>query len=149
MSHDGEDNDEVGPVDLTPVWPGRDAPDRWATLVARIETAAAPELARRAAILTRAGDRLVDGVVAAVARFAAPAFIAAAAAIVIAVAASRQEAAPQSSSALVASSEALSEETVQQALRGSGEAWIAEQRAANADDLVQAMYDDGVGGSHE
>src|SRR5256885_7113176 len=106
------DDDNADPVDLTPLWPDRGggATDRWAALVSRIETAAAPELARRAARLTRdsvtwAGDRLLDGVVAAVARFAAPALVAVAAAIVIVLAASRPEAAvARAASPLVASS---------------------------------------------
>jgi len=133
------------PVDLTALWPDRDAPDRWASLVTRIEGAAAPELARRAGRLTRtAAESLVDGVVAIVARFAAPAFIAAAAAVAIAVAASRQTAAELSGTGdVVAAAPTLSEETVQQALRGGAaeSSWITQQRAPSADDLVRALYD--------
>ena len=137
------DPDETTPVDLTPLWPDRGTPDRWASLVARIETSAAPELARRAGRLTRsAAVGLVDGVVAAVARFAMPAFVAAAAAIAIAVLSSRQMEAPMTATGdVVASSESLSEETVQQALLGADGAWIAEQRAPNADDLVRPLLD--------
>jgi len=51
------DRPEQDPVDLTPLWPNRDAPDRWASLVARIETADAPELARRAGRLHARSER--------------------------------------------------------------------------------------------
>src|ERR1700742_4396817 len=115
-----DDRPEADPVDLTPLWPDRGAPGGGASLVARIETAAAPELARRAGRLTRtAAESLVDGVVAIVARVTAPARVAAAAAIAIAVAASRQtETGMAGTGGIVASAQALSEETVQQALRG-------------------------------
>ncbi|AHG92910.1 hypothetical protein J421_5375 (plasmid) [Gemmatirosa kalamazoonensis] len=137
------DPDETTAVDLTPLWPDRGTPDRWASLVARIESAAAPELARRAGRLTRsAAVSVVDGVVAAVARFAVPAFVAAAAAIVIALLSARQIEAPMAATGdVVATAGSLSEETVQQALLGADGAWIAEQRAPDADDLVRSMLD--------
>ena len=137
------DPDETTVVDLTPLWPDRGTPDRWASLVARIESAAAPELARRAGRLTRsAAVSVVDGVVAAVARFAVPAFVAAAAAIVIALLSARQIEAPMAATGdVIATAGSLSEETVQQALLGADGAWIAEQRAPDADDLVRTMLD--------
>jgi len=137
------DPDETTAVDLTPLWPDRGTPDRWASLVARIESAAAPELARRAGRLTRsAAVSVVDGVVAAVARFAVPAFVAAAAAIVIALLSARQIEAPMAATGdVIATAGSLSEETVQQALLGADGAWIAEQRAPDADDLVRTMLD--------
>ena len=144
-----DDRPAQDPVDLTPLWPDRDAPDRWASLVARIETAAAPELARRAGRLTRsAAESLVDGVVAMVARFAAPAFVAAAAAIAIALAAARQsepleaagDAAPIVAAADAGATESLSEQTVRQALGAEPVGWLGSRDAASADELVRAMY---------
>ena len=136
------------PVDLTPLWPDRDAPDRWASLVARIETAAAPELARRAGRLTRsAAESLVVGVVAIVARFAAPAVVAAAAAIAIAVAAARQSESPEVAgdaasivAAADAATESLSEQTIRQALGAEPTGWLGSRDAASADELVRAVY---------
>jgi hypothetical protein len=154
------DNDRPGqdqdPVDLTPLWPDRGHPDRWASLVARIETAAAPELARRAGRLTRsAAESLVDGVVAIVARFAAPAFVAAAAAVAIALASARQseptEAAGGSAPIVAAAdggegatespaTESLSEQTIRQALGAEPVGWLGSRDAASADELVRALY---------
>ena len=134
------------PVDLTPLWPDRDQPDRWASLVARIETAAAPELARRAGRLTRsAAESLVDGVVAIVARFAAPAFVAAAAAVAIAVASARQIESAESPAAapIVAAAgatESLSEQTIRQALGAEPAGWLGSRDAASSDELVRALY---------
>jgi hypothetical protein len=140
MTHDARhDGRDEGPVDLAILWPERRSPERWAALVARIEGAAAPELARRAGRLTTVD--LVDAVVAAVARFAAPALIAAAAAVIIALGVARRT---EASASEVVAARTLSEETVQEALRGSastgGAAWIAQQGAPSVDEVVDAAY---------
>lgn len=138
MTHGNEDE---RPVDLTGLWPDRQSPERWAALVARIETAAAPELARRAGRLGRLGT--AEGIAAALARFAGPALVAAAAAIVIAVAASRRagDGAPAD---MMAAVETLSDETVQ-ALYGVDAATglVAPQDTTSSEELVRALYGDG------
>jgi hypothetical protein len=146
MMHDDREpgGRDDGPVDLSALLGGRRSPERWEALAARIEAAAAPELARRGARAGRTG--LVDGVVTAVARFARPVLVAAAAAIVIAVGASRGgDAAPADAVDLVASAETLSEVTVQQALG----AQAADTAIAEIDALVRAMYGDGAGGGDQ
>lgn len=132
-----------GPVDLTALFGDRRTTAEWETLAQRIERAAAPELARRAA---RSGGRsagLLDGVAAVVARFATPALVAAAAAIVIAIGATRQGDAPAAEAAVdvVASAESLSEETVRQALGAEPAAWGADSSTIDAAALLRAMYD--------
>jgi hypothetical protein len=149
MTHDDRgrpprDEDESGPVDLTAMFGGRRSTAEWEALAARIERAAAPELARRAARSgIRVGGSLLDGIAAAVARFAAPALVAAAAAIVIAVGATRQSDASSSDGAVgvVASAESLSEETVRQALGAAPTAWAADSGDFGTDELVRALYD--------
>jgi hypothetical protein len=128
-----------GPIDFGPMLTDRLDADRsaarWASLVGRIEAAAAPELARRAA---RAGGTwLVDNVSRAVARFAAPALIAAAAAIFAAVGTSGSS--DPVPSELVAS-QAISDEAAQQALSlGERADWITQQEAPSVDDLARAI----------
>lgn len=136
---------DEGPVDLAALFGDRRTPERWAALAARIEAAAAPELARRA-VLARRGGGLLDGVVNAVARFAAPALVAAAAAIVIAIGASRQGDLPPDAAPVVASAETLSEQTVRQALGDEPDGWLGSRDASDADELVRAMY---AGGGQE
>jgi hypothetical protein len=138
IRHDPHDGDR--PVDLSALRPN-DARERRDALAARIVAAAGPELARRRvrAAARFGGASLVDGVVALVARFSAPALIAAAAALLVAVAASRVATSEASSGDLIASSETLSDETVRQALRAGvdpGAAWITQQRVPSAEEIV-------------
>ncbi len=142
MTHDDREpgGRDDGPVDLSALLGGRRSPERWEALAARIEAAAGPELARRAARAGRTG--LVDGVVAVVARFARPALAAAAAAIVFAVGATRGgDAGAGDAVDVVASAETLSEATVQQALGAEA----ADTAIAEIDALLRAMYGDGGG----
>lgn len=133
------ERDDEGPIDFAPLLADRLDADRsaarWASLVSRIEAAAAPELARRAA---RAGGTwLVDNVARAVARFAAPALVAAAAAIFAVLGTSDgSEPAPTE---LVAS-QVINAEVAQQALSLDERAdWITRQQAPSVDDLARAI----------
>lgn len=132
------ERDDDRPIDFGPLVSERLDADRsaarWAALVSRIEVAAAPELARRAA---RAGGTwIVDSVTRAVARFAIPALVAAAAAIFAAVGTGET---PESSSELLAS-QAINAEVAQQALSIDSRAdWIARQQAPSAEDLASLL----------
>ena len=140
------DRDDDAPIDFGPLVSDRLDPERsaarWAALVGRIEAAAAPELARRAA---RAGSVwVVDSVTRAVARFAVPALIAAAVALIAVI--GTAESTPEASGGLLAS-QAINAEVAQQALSLDAQHadWIARQQAPSADDLARAI--DPTGGS--
>lgn len=139
------------PIDFGPMRAERLDPElsaaRWAALVDRIEAAAAPELARRAA---RAGSAwLVDSVTRAVARFTIPALVAAAAAVFAV--AGTSESGDAGSSELLAS-QAMNAEVAQQALSLESRAdWIVRQQAPSPDDLARAIDPSGTsdGGEQE
>ena len=139
------------PVDLSAL---RDAP-RWEALAARIERAAAPELARRAA--ARGGatpDASDDGVIDLVpllARALRPAMLAAAAAA-LAVGVGLSRGRPASTPATadvddVTAGQLVSEAQVAQALRvGDANAtWLAEGTAPSEEALAQAIGFDPAG----
>lgn len=121
------------PVDLTPLAGLRLDPVRADALLARIEAAAAPGLARRATVapapVGRSAGRELERVLA---RFSWPALAAAAAAVVILVVQTGSSTDPTSGSTLASVAQSLTQ-------TDSSTHWIAEQSTPTDADLVWAI----------
>jgi hypothetical protein len=139
---DGASFDDEPPIDLSllaaPRPGGRPAAD-WEALVARLERAAEPELARRA----RAATGVLD-FIPVLARSLRPALIAAAAALLLAVGLVPREV-PLDAIEVAASAsdpvagQLLSDASDERAPENSDAAWIAQQRAPSATALAEAI----------
>ena len=114
-------------------------PDRWEALARRIEAAAAPELARRAARARRNGG--APAVLFAIARAARPALLALAASAVFALALARSTGTTSTTAPVESSLGQVAEVSIAKALRVDepAESWLIQQRAPSADDLARAI----------
>lgn len=141
------DAEDAGAVDLRALSGAREAA-HWEALAARIEAAAAPELARRAALprVPGMGGAMVIELAPVLARALRPAFLAAAAALVAAVGLSRGTSGGATAGGVVAgdelaSGQLVSDASVAQALlvREADAPWLAEGRAPSREALARAI----------